>query len=703
MIKRNVLLCLLPYRPPLPGPFRFSPLPDLVAVKPFLAPTPALAVAGLALVVIAVPTGGTAQEPPEFSLGQRLARLLSPELRKADQRIDELRHQLSQTPRPNQGQFSAPLGYHSPTFFESDDPSWVQIDLGRSRTFDSVALVPAYVRSPLYQDDGYGFPVRFRVEASDEEDFRNAAVLADYSKEDFPNPGNSPVLIESPGTQARYLRVTSVHHYRTLEHWTWALGEVLILSGNYNIALYQPVDASHPAFYPPAWTQRYLTDGLSLLGPPSLREQSPTNGYLSASESKQNVSKWVQIDLGKSRPIDEVRLIPSRPTDFADTPGMGFPPRLTVSVSNDPRGYDATPLLSYVDQDFRNPGNDPVILRAKGHRARYVRVTAHRLWNRGQINAFSLAELQVYSKGTNIAFGQPVQAKDRDEDPNAQRWAPEFLVDGFTSQYQLTEIPDYLRRLDQRRGLETELRNLFGERRNLETEALTNGAIAAGGVFVVLTGFLTAALIHAGIARRRQNRQLRRQIARDLHDDIGSNLASIALISQLGSREPPEPLQAQSDLGEIHNIAESTSRSMRDILWMIDGEKTSLSDLVQQMREAARTLLGSLDYTIEVDASHGDTPLSLPFRRHVLLAFKESLNNAAKHAGASRIRIRIQSTQKSFQFSVCDDGCGFDIKHRSLGHGLNNLQQRASSLGGRCQIDSAAEAGTTVSFACPVA
>ncbi|MFO0928384.1 MAG: DUF1549 domain-containing protein, partial [Gemmataceae bacterium] len=169
-------------------------------------------------------------------------------------------------------------------------------------------------------------------------------------------------------------------------------------------------------------------------GPPS-----PTNGYHSGILPMPDVTRWVQVDLGASRPLDEVRLIPARPTDFPDTPGFGFPLRFRVEVSDDPTFARAHPLADHTAADVANPGDRPVVIPAGGARGRYVRVTATRLWKRTGDYVFALAELQVDASGKNVAAGRPVTALDTID---AGRWHRRHLVDGFDSRQQLPDLSD---------------------------------------------------------------------------------------------------------------------------------------------------------------------------------------------------------------------------------------------------------------------
>ena len=101
----------------------------------------------------------------------------------------------------------------------------------------------------------------------------------------------------------------------------------------------------------------------------------------------------MQVDLGQSVPIDLVRLVPARPTDFRDTPGFGFPLRFRVAVSNDPTVATGDVIADRTGENFANPGMRPVAF-APQQTGRDVRVTAEKLWPRSNDFVFALAELQ---------------------------------------------------------------------------------------------------------------------------------------------------------------------------------------------------------------------------------------------------------------------------------------------------------------------
>jgi len=196
-------------------------------------------------------------------------------------------------------------------------------------------------------------------------------------------------------------------------------------------------------------------------------KKSPSNGYHSNIEPKSDVAKWVQVDLGRSVSIDEVRLVPARPTDFPDTPGFGFPLRFKVELSEDADFSRAQLLADHMREDFKNPGDVAVTFAGDARlasKARYIRVTATKLWERTRDYVFALGELQVLSEGTNIARGATVTALDSIE---SGRWSKKNLVDGYSSRDRLVDVAPTPAQLAQRREWEAGLKQLAAQRQQL--------------------------------------------------------------------------------------------------------------------------------------------------------------------------------------------------------------------------------------------
>jgi Protein of unknown function (DUF1553)/Protein of unknown function (DUF1549)/Planctomycete cytochrome C len=166
---------------------------------------------------------------------------------------------------------------------------------------------------------------------------------------------------------------------------------------------------------------------------------SRTNGYHSSIHPQPEATAWIQIDLGKAMPIDEIILFPARPVDFPDTPGFGFPARFHVEISDDPNFARAERVATGERPLDQKPDDEPYLIRPSGRTARFVRVTATRLWKRLDDYVFALGELEVVSAGVNRARGARVTALDSIE---AGLWSRSNLVDGFDSRHACPALSD---------------------------------------------------------------------------------------------------------------------------------------------------------------------------------------------------------------------------------------------------------------------
>jgi mono/diheme cytochrome c family protein len=198
-------------------------------------------------------------------------------------------------------------------------------------------------------------------------------------------------------------------------------------------------------------------------------DSSPTNGYHSQIMPAPDAEKWVQVDLGKSLTIDQIVLVPARPTDFPDTPGFGFPLRFRVDLSDEPQFSERQTIADHTQADFANPGNDSVVIRLKDQRARYIRVTATRLWKRTNDYVFALAELQANAEKKNLALGSTVTALDSIE---AGRWSTKNLVDDYTSRARMGDAESLKGAPAKRQALEMEITKLTTHRKAAVEERL---------------------------------------------------------------------------------------------------------------------------------------------------------------------------------------------------------------------------------------
>ena len=642
-------------------------------------------------------------EDTNSSMKDWMVRLVKPDIRKADTRLTWIDQELSKLPKLYTGPRGSRFGFHSETIIQQTEPHYVQIDLGEIRPLDSVVLLPVHLPTLGPEGEGYGFPIRFKVEVSKTPTtgFRS---IADHTKDDFSNPGRYPIKFSATGFQGRFVRVTSTKHVPAKGGFVWAMEEIMIFSGNYNIATTRPRAASSTQELFPNWSLQRINDGISRLGNPHEAKPSPTNGFLSARSASPIDPKWIIVDLGQSLPVDEIRIVPTSSDHPEIIGGRGFPKSLTVEPSNDPKFETTVWRTTKRRHPLGFPWSSVLVLRCNGEAGRYLRLASKELFARGDMHSLSVSEIQAYHKGLNVALHKKVSVSDQITDPSSGGWSPQYVVDGFSSSSGLIELPDYIDAIVDRAALEDERDQLVYQQStdtDIALTTLTAGGATIGGI--ALFGWIWM-IFRQRAVRARDAEKLRKQIARDLHDDIGSNLAGIVLISEVGSTNRDVCETARDDFREIQETAQQTAEAMCDIIWLVDTGEATTRDLFMRMRESVELIVGHLDTSVHsIPQSPKSRPIGLQARRHFFLAFKEALNNVQKHADATRVRIVFELTPSHVTFEVGDDGVGFKPEiAMGSGHGLKNFRRRANRVNGQLKIDSMLNKGTTIRFSAPL-
>jgi signal transduction histidine kinase len=194
--------------------------------------------------------------------------------------------------------------------------------------------------------------------------------------------------------------------------------------------------------------------------------------------------------------------------------------------------------------------------------------------------------------------------------------------------------------------------------------------------------------------------KVRTRIASDLHDDIGSNLTKIAILSEVAQQQSTSVSGlTENPLTAIGRISRESVASMGDIVWAIDPRRDSYLDLIRRMRQFAIEMLGARVRFV-ASGENLTRPVGANFRRQVFLIFKEAVHNAARHANCSQVRIEIKMERSGITFTVQDNGTGFDTSSDSEGQGLASMRSRARNLSGTVEIASGSQ-GTMVTLTVP--
>ena len=160
--------------------------------------------------------------------------------------------------------------------------------------------------------------------------------------------------------------------------------------------------------------------------------------------------------------------------------------------------------------------------------------------------------------------------------------------------------------------------------------------------------------------------RVRTRIATDLHDDIGSSLSQIAILSEVvrqrvGGREE----SVREPLSQITGASSELMDTMSDIVWAIDPRKDHLSDLTQRMRRFSSDVFTARQIAFEFHAPDAarDIELGADVRRQVFLIFKESVNNIVRHSNCTRAAVDVLGQQRAHHLAHHRQRHGF--RHRA--------------------------------------
>jgi signal transduction histidine kinase/ligand-binding sensor domain-containing protein len=226
--------------------------------------------------------------------------------------------------------------------------------------------------------------------------------------------------------------------------------------------------------------------------------------------------------------------------------------------------------------------------------------------------------------------------------------------------------------------------------------------------FLALCALVLAALIYllhrVRVQRLLELERMRTRVATDLHDDLGSSLSRISMLSEAAKERAPR--DAEPLLDEIADSARGLVDALGDTIWSIDPRRDDGQSLFLRVRKFAGSVFEarSIDLDMHIPPDAASLHLGPEQKRQTYLILKEALNNAARHAGATQVEVRASSDASALRIEIRDNGRGFGVpspRDDGGGHGLASMQERARRIGGRCEIHSIPDHGTVVSVMVP--
>jgi signal transduction histidine kinase len=198
----------------------------------------------------------------------------------------------------------------------------------------------------------------------------------------------------------------------------------------------------------------------------------------------------------------------------------------------------------------------------------------------------------------------------------------------------------------------------------------------------------------------------RARIARDIHDDIGARMTELVLRGEVAQNGQNSISKMREELNWICDEARGLLSTMDEILWAVNPRRDTLRDFSSYVCAYAREFLEptKIQCFFEVEPEMSAATFDLPHRRSLLMAIKETLNNAVKYSEATELLLKIQTRNDLLVVVVHDNGKGFDSATIRPGrNGLTNMAERMSELGGSCTVTSSPGKGCKIEFSIPLA
>ncbi len=622
----------------------------------------------------------------------KVARLFNPRLVKVESRVSFLRQQLMSLAIHQEHVLKTGIGCRGARVLSDDPDPTVTIDLGKGFPIEALYLVPLQEEFSAKKSL---FPKRFTIEFSEFGDFHERRLLYSSGDRFFPETDGMPVKFMGQGAMARYVRLTVNQGHLRGDSEIFGLSELVVVSDGYPVSFGCDVSATGALDVEGLWYPGAVTDGRMPLGVWQGGDwaKKDERGDLVEVDSADSQVAWT-LDFKEERPLDLLMLFPFDVHEILEA-GI-LPEEFEIQLKNG-SGADFTTVGHWKNPMPGTNHNTPLLFKLNGISATQVRIKGLRARAVGDDFLYGLSEIQVWSEQVNIAAGVRV-----DRSMEGRPALVSSLTNGFSSERQIISVGSWLSQLHERWRVEGEIDALQPMRVQMAAESELNATW--GSAMMLGLTFLIPVFI---VERRRlisgkQVDQLRKRIASDLHDDIGSNLGSISLIARTARKDLVRlhgPEEVGADLGEVESIARESSLAMRDIVWLLERKQDSIGDLVHRMRETASRLLRGFDYSIECDSSKSAAKLSLDAKRHLFLFYKEAVHNILKHSSATKVSIRLWDQGDKLALEVIDNGRGLPMVTeggREVPRLVRKLDERARVLEGKLDMKTEKDKGTTI-------
>lgn len=618
-----------------------------------------------------------------------LAELLQPGIAEAESRLLRLQQQIHQLELPVAPPITRELGYRGALGAPAADLPVITLDLLKPHPIDSVYLVPTSLEAGGGPDL---LPRRLSLETAMDASFTQPHGIARDAAIEDQTAGISPVHFRC-GASARYLRLTVHEGRRFAGSEQFAIAEIVVISAGEPVSFNCPVTASHGLDVPGIWHARALTDGIMPMGIwQDGNEQPNVNPDPCADAGEEPHPADFGLSLEKAAPLDRLIVFPCRAMPDADL--CLLPASIDVWLHRDDAEF---PPLKLIEWQHPGPGNDhgsPLVLPLAGTVADRLSIVSRPAAVADGRRVHALSEIEIWSGGVNVARGRELSRQ-----VNGSEDRVDSLTDGHGPDGRILPVGEWLERHRKHGQLRREFEQLLPLHREMINRAEVHALWACSVVFGIVAVLPLVIAHQRRMIPKKEIEKIRKRIASDLHDDVGSNLGSISLIARVAKNELEkngEESAVRRDLDELESIARESSMAMRDIVWLVEQERESVGDLVDRLRDLCGRLLRGIDVCFDCSGCSKASMLSPEAKRNLFLFCKEAFHNILKHARATQVRIRLWDEGDQLALEISDNGVGLPLKDADESGRVGKLTARAEALKAHMRIKSSRESGTRI-------
>ncbi|MGJ8640703.1 MAG: sensor histidine kinase [Opitutaceae bacterium] len=586
------------------------------------------------------------------------------------------------------------LGWLSRQENSSQQQQWVEIQLREESRIDAIALAPVLWHDA---DQGIlpdGFPSKFQIRAGTRED-SVGQIVASFDSKEQASSRTAPFVFNIEPLQASWVRIEVSEASKAISNDRYGIqiAELLVFSEQVIVSIDAKVEASsfRSTIVRRAHAKRSLVDGFTPYLMDVQGETSPS--YVAFYETEQGLLDFT-IDLGEPHPINGLQL---HAADLSENvpkiqhADYAFPKQLVMQGANKANFSDAVDLCEYKRSNIYDAG--PIIIKNfPDTTCRYIRLRVSEGYIAPEasirFSCVGFAEIEIFSNDQNVALNGLFKVNSnilrRDNNTSA-------LTDGENHFGSIIPYREWIQQLAYRADLESQRPAIVAELSRRYAKQKTNIRNLKWATGLLAIGIVFAFLIERNLAMRREAR-LKERFAADLHDEIGADLHTIGLLSDLAEDARTNPTKLSKILQLIRTNTEESGHSVRNVSQLLNGN--SKQGLEAMIRRTAERTTTHLEHEIFIEGSQYINSLKSSTHSDLLRFYKECLVNVCRHSDATRLRTRLSATSRKIDLTVSDNGQG--ISESAKDWAPKSLKRRAKLLGAKVQLEESGLGGTKI-------